>query len=53
MNIDTATRAQLEAEIVSNDELCEFLGGLDKVQVMTTDELRERITEWIIEGSEV
>lgn len=52
MHIDKATRAELEAEIIANDSLADYLGGLDAVQGMSTEELKDKITEWIIEGNE-
>jgi hypothetical protein len=51
--VESATRAELEVEVLSNDELAAYLGGLDALDTMELDELREKITKWIAEGDEL
>ncbi len=52
IHVPTATRSELEIEILNNDDLMKFLGGEAAVLATSTDELRDKITEWIIEGDE-
>jgi hypothetical protein len=55
MNIETMSRAELECEILENDELYQYFGGddnIDEVIRMSDEEVREKIREWIIEGDE-
>jgi hypothetical protein len=53
LHITTANRSQLEAEaIAKNDELFNFLGREAGILKLSTEELRDKITEWIIEGDE-
>lgn len=52
MHVDTATRAELETAVIDNDQLCQHLGGMSMVMKMDTETLRDKITDWIIEGNE-
>lgn len=55
MNIEKMSRAELECEILVNDDLYAYFGGdaeLSHVIKMTDDEVREKIREWILEGDE-
>lgn len=53
--IDTMSRAELECEILSNDDLYAYFGGddnLSAISKMTDFEVRSKILEWIVEGDE-
>ena len=52
MDIDKASRIDLECEIINNDELYNYLGGLDEIAKLNDDELRDKIGDWIIDGDE-
>ena len=55
MKIELMTRAELECEILMDDSLYNFLGGdsnLENISKMTDNELKSKVTEWIIEGDE-
>lgn len=53
MNIDTATRADLECEILDNDELykCFDENKLMK-SIYTTEELRDIVRQFVLDGDE-
>lgn len=53
--IDMMGRAELECEILSNDDLYTYFGGddnLSKISKMTDFEVRSKILEWIMKGDE-
>lgn len=55
MNIDLMSRAELEIEIIEDEDLYNYFGGdanLDNINKMSDEEVREKIREWIIEGDE-
>ena len=55
MKIELMTRSELECEILMDDSLYNFLGGdsnLENISKMTDNELKSKVTEWIIEGDE-
>lgn len=52
MNIEKATRSELEVAALENDDLFNFLGKEAGILAMNLEELRDKITEWIIEGNE-
>lgn len=55
MNIDLMSRAELECEILANDDLYAYFGGdanMANVIKMSDEEVREKIREWILEGDE-
>lgn len=52
MNIEKASRADLEVAALNNDDLFNFLGKEDGILAMNLEQLRDKITEWIIEGNE-
>jgi hypothetical protein len=49
---DKTTRAELEQVITDTPDLLAYLGTWEQINAMTTDSIRERITDWIIEGDE-
>lgn len=51
-NINTATRSELEIAIFENDLENTLFGGLDAIIAMSTEEIREKLTNWVIEGNE-
>ena len=50
-HIDTATRSELEIIILEND-LEYMFGTLDEILNTNTEIIREKITNWVIEGDE-
>lgn len=51
MNLDRATRPELETIILEND-LGYLFGGLEQAINTETEVLREKIGEWVFEGDE-
>ena len=51
MQVEKMDRADLEIAIIEND-LIELFGGGDLIIAMSTEDLREKLIEWIIEGNE-
>ncbi len=49
---ENTTREKLVEAAFSCVELTAFLGGAQAIAAMETADLREKITEWIIEGDE-
>ena len=50
-NINTATRSELEIIIIQNN-LEYMFGTLNEIINTDTEIIREKITDWIIEGDE-
>jgi hypothetical protein len=53
LNVQTATRADLEVAALENDGLMDHLGGLAAVGDMSLEQLREAVTAWIEAGDEI
>ena len=51
-NLNTANRADLEVAILENDLDETLFGGLDNIMAMDTEEMREKLINWVIEGNE-
>lgn len=51
-NLNTANRADLEVAILENDLDETLFGGLDNIMAMDTEEIREKLINWVIEGNE-
>ena len=50
--VENMNRAELEIAILENNLEDTYFNGLDAIIKMSDDEIRERLTEWIIEGDE-
>jgi hypothetical protein len=51
-DLNKANRADLEIAILENDLDETLFGGLDNVIAMDTEEIREKLINWVIEGNE-
>ena len=51
-NLNTANRADLEVAILENDLDETLFCGLDNIMAMDTEEMREKLINWVIEGNE-
>lgn len=51
-NVDTATRIELELVILDMDLQDSLFGGIDNILEMSTDEIREKLVDYIIESPE-
>jgi hypothetical protein len=53
LHVPNATRSELECVALQNEDLFNALGREEGILKMTLEELREKITNWIIEGDEI
>jgi hypothetical protein len=51
-NLNTATRAELEVAILEHDLEDTLFGGLDAIMNTDTEDIREKLKNWVIEGNE-
>lgn len=51
-NVTTATRTELEIAVLNDINLDLYVGGFDNIGSLGTEDLRERITNYVIEGNE-
>ena len=51
-DLNKANRADLEVAILENDLDETLFGGLDNIMAMETEEMREILINWVIEGNE-
>ena len=52
IHVNTADRPQLEIAIFENNLEYSLFGGLDAIIAMSTEEIREKLLNWVIEGNE-
>jgi len=53
LNVQTATREDLEIALLEDASMMAAVGGFDAALTMSTDAMREKITEWIVAGDEM
>ena len=51
-DLNTATRAELEVAILEHDLEDTLFGGLDAIMKLETEEIREKLMNWVVEGNE-
>ena len=51
-NLNTANRADLEVVILENNLDETLFGGIDNIMTMDTEEIREKLINWVIEENE-
>lgn len=51
-HVNTATRIELEAEALKDDNLLAYLGGEKSIMEMDTETLREKMIEWVMTDSD-
>ena len=51
-DLNTSTRAELEVAILEHDLEDALFGGLDAIMKLETEEIREKLINWVVEGNE-